>query len=79
MGASPGRGATARAQAQLREAFVFTGACVMPLPELLVGAAAAHFDVDGNLTDPALRGSLVELLEALRAWTVRIDLRRAAA
>ena len=79
MGASPGRGATARAQAQLREAFVFTGACVMPLPELLVAAAAAHFDVDGNLTDPALRGSLVELLEALRAWTVRIDLRRAAA
>ena len=32
MGASPGRGSTARAQAQLRDAFVFTGACVMPLP-----------------------------------------------
>ena len=37
MGASPGTGSTARAQAQLRETFVFTGACVMPLPELLVG------------------------------------------
>ena len=35
MGASPGTGSTARAQAQLRETFVFTGACVMPLPELL--------------------------------------------
>ena len=35
LGASPGRGSTARAQAQLRETFVFTGACVMPQPELL--------------------------------------------
>jgi len=79
MGASPGRGSTARAQAQLREAFVFTGACVMPLPELMVGAAGEHFDQDGNLTDPAVRASIVELVEALRAWTLRIDLGRAAA
>jgi chromate reductase, NAD(P)H dehydrogenase (quinone) len=79
MGASPGRGSTARAQAQLRDAFVFTGACVMPQPELLVGAAGGHFDDDGNVTDPALRASLVELVEALRAWTLRIDPRRAAA
>jgi chromate reductase len=79
VGASPGNGSTARAQAQLRDAFVFTGACVMPQPELLIGAAASHFDEDGNLTDPALRASLLELMEALRAWTVRIDLGRAAA
>ena len=78
IGASPGTGSTARAQAQLRESFVFTGACVMPLPELLVGAAASHFDGDGNLTDLATIASLVELLEALRAWTLRIDLGRAA-
>ncbi len=79
MGASPGRGTTARAQAQLREAFVFTGACVMPQPELLVGTAGEHFDDDGNLTDPALRASLVELVETLRVWTRRIDLDRVAA
>ncbi len=79
MGASPGLGSTARAQAQLRDAFVFTGACVMPLPELLVGSAGEHFDTDGNLTDPALRASLEGLIDALRAWTVRIDLRREAA
>jgi chromate reductase len=79
MGASPGRGSTARAQAQLRDAFVFTGACVMPLPELLVGGAASHFDHDGNVVDPQLRSSLVQLLEALRDWTRRIDVRRAAA
>ena len=79
MGASPGRGSTARAQAQLREAFVFTGACVMPLPELMVGAAGGRFDQDGNLIDSAVRESLGELLEALRAWTRRIDVHRAAA
>ena len=79
MGASPGSGSTARAQAQLRDAFVFTGACVMPLPELLVGAAGTHFDPDGNVTDPELRASLVELVEALREWALRIDSRRAAA
>lgn len=77
-GASPGTGSTARAQAQLRETFVFTGACVMPQPELLIGAAASHFDDGGNLTDPELRASLVELTEALRAWTVRLRLKEAA-
>ena len=78
MGASPGRGATARAQTQLRDAFVFTGACVMPLPELLVGAAASHFDADGNLTDPEIRSGLAELLDALEAWTLRVRIREAA-
>ncbi len=51
----------------------------MPLPELMVGAAGEHFDADGNLRDPAVRASLGELLEALRTWTLRIDIRRAAA
>ena len=78
MGASPGRGSTARAQAQLREAAVFTGACVMPLPELLVSSAAAHFDHDGNLVDPETLAGLVELVTALRAWTIRLRLDVAA-
>jgi chromate reductase, NAD(P)H dehydrogenase (quinone) len=77
-GASTGTGSTARAQAQLREAFVLTGACVMPLPELLIGAAASRFDDDGNLTDSEVRASLVELLEALRAWAVRLRLKEVA-
>jgi chromate reductase len=78
MGASPGRGSTARAQAQLRDAFVFTGACVMPLPELLIGSAAAHFDENGNLVDLELRASLIELVAALRVWAGRLDLHAAA-
>jgi hypothetical protein len=51
----------------------------MPLPELLVGGAASHFDADGNVTDPELRASMVALIRALAEWTVRIDVRRAAA
>ena len=77
-GASPGTGSTARAQAQLRETFVFTGACVMPQPELMVGAAASHFDDDGNLIDPEIQASLVELVAALRSWTDRLRLAEAA-
>jgi chromate reductase len=72
MGASPGNGSTARAQAQLCETFVFTGACVMPLPEVLVGAAAHLFDRDGNLTDEGVRESIAELVDALRIWTIRL-------
>ena len=72
MGASPGRGSTARAQAQLRDTFVFTGACVMPQPELLVGAAASLFDDDGDLVDEKVRKLIGELLEALRGWTIRL-------
>jgi chromate reductase len=79
MGASPGRGATARAQAQLRDAFVFTGACVMPLPEVLVSHAASLLDDDGNVTDGDLRERIAALVDALRAWAVRIDVRRTAA
>jgi chromate reductase, NAD(P)H dehydrogenase (quinone) len=79
MGASPGRGSTARAQSQLRDTFVFAGACVMPLPELLVGGAASHFDHTGDVTDPALRDSILELVEALAAWSRRLDLHQDAA
>jgi chromate reductase len=77
-GASPGRGSTARAQAQLRETFVFTGACVMPQPELLVSSAAHLFDHDGNVVDAALRESIRGLVGALRDWTFRIQMPRAA-
>lgn len=78
MGASPGRGATARAQAQLRETFVFTGACVMPQPELLIGGATALFDDDGDLVDRATGDYVSGLVLALQAWTIRLDPRVAA-
>ena len=58
---------------------MFTGACVMPLPEFMVGGVTGHFDQEGNLINSALRASLVDLMEALRAWTARIDVHREAA
>jgi chromate reductase len=79
MGASPGLGATARAQAQLRDMFVFTGASVMPVPELLGGAAGTHFSGDGDVTDPELRASIVELVRALDRWARRLRVRGEAA
>ena len=78
MGASSGRGSSARAQAQLRESFVFTGACVMPQPEVLVGQAASLFDADGELIDATTRDAVAELVAALVAWTDRLRLEPAA-
>jgi chromate reductase, NAD(P)H dehydrogenase (quinone) len=78
LGASSGPGATARAQANLREAFVFVGAVVMPLPEVLVARATDHFDANGNLTDPEIGASILELIHALALWTARVSGDRAA-
>jgi len=44
IGASPGRTGTARAQSQLRQAFVFTNTYAMTQPEVLVAHAHEKFD-----------------------------------
>jgi hypothetical protein len=51
---------------------------VLPLPEVLVGSAASHFDGDGNLLDPDIRALVVRLVEALADWTDRLRRRDAA-
>lgn len=72
MGASPGRGGTARAQAQLRDGLSYTNGFVLPLPEVLVPLAGEKFDDDGNLTDPRTEVEIRDLLVALAAWTRRL-------
>lgn len=72
MGASTGRGATARAQAQLRDGLAFANAFVLPLPEVLVDFALDKFDEDGNLSDDGTSGEVRDLLVALAAWTRRL-------
>jgi chromate reductase len=72
MGASPGRGGTARAQAQLRDGLTFTGSLVLPLPELLVPLAGDKFDERGDLIDEATRTEIRDVLVALAAWTRRL-------
>ena len=72
MGVSPGPGAAARAQQQVRDALVYTGGCVLPEPELLIGGALGKFDDRGDVTDPKLRDQVVEVAAALRDWAERI-------
>lgn len=72
MGASPGRGGTARAQAHLRDGLAYTNGYVLPLPEVLVPLAAEKFDADGNLVDPETRTEVRDLLVALASWTRRL-------
>jgi chromate reductase len=72
MGASTGRGGTARAQAHLRDGLAYTNGYVLPLPEVLVDLARAKFDADGNLTDDETRSEVRDLLVSLAAWTRRM-------
>ncbi len=69
MGASPGMTGTARAQPQLRQAFVFTETYALLKPEVLVARAHEKFDAAGRLTDEETRKWVRALLEALVAWT----------
>jgi len=72
MGASSGRGATARAQAHLRDGLAYTNGLVLPLPEVLVDFARDKFDEAGDLTDEETMGEVRDLLVALAAWTRRL-------
>jgi chromate reductase len=72
MGASTGRGGTARAQAHLRDGLAYTNGLVLPLPEVLVDLGAGKFDGDGNLLDEGTRDEVRDLLVSLAAWTRRM-------
>jgi chromate reductase len=65
MGASTGRGGTARAQEQLRSALEHSRARVLEQPEVLVPEAYMAFDGEGRLVDQTAREDLSELLAAL--------------
>jgi chromate reductase len=65
MGASTGRGGTARAQEQLRAALEFSRAAVLEQPEVLVPEAFMRFDEQGELVDGGIRAELAELLDTL--------------
>jgi chromate reductase len=63
MGASPGMTGTARAQSQLRQAFVSTNTYVLLQPEVLVARAHEKFDADGQLVHQATRDVLATFLQ----------------
>ncbi|HWI20839.1 MAG TPA: NADPH-dependent FMN reductase [Vicinamibacterales bacterium] len=62
MGASPGFTGTARAQSQLRQAFVFTNTYALLQPEVLVARAHEKFDAEGRLTDQSTRDFVATFL-----------------
>jgi chromate reductase len=66
LGASTGMLGSVRAQAHLRDIFVFFDAPVVNKPEVFIGAAASKFAADGTLTDEPTRAILGALLQALR-------------
>jgi chromate reductase len=72
MGASTGRGGTARAQAHLRDGLAYTNGFVLPLPEVLVDFASEKFGEDGSLTDDETQGEVRDLLVSLATWTRRL-------
>lgn len=72
MGASTGRGGTARAQAHLRDGLAYTNGFVLPLPEVLVDFASDKFDEDGNLTDEETQREVRDLLVSLATWSRRL-------
>jgi chromate reductase, NAD(P)H dehydrogenase (quinone) len=71
MGATPGRHATVRAQAQLRGLLSHTGAYVLPKPEVAFARAEELFSA-GRLTDPAARDRVATALAAFVAFAARL-------
>jgi chromate reductase, NAD(P)H dehydrogenase (quinone) len=63
IGASPGTTGTARAQSQLRQAFVFTNTYALLQPEVLVARAHEKFDADSHLVHEATRDFLAAFLQ----------------
>ncbi len=72
MGATIGISGTARAQAALRQSFVFNDSYCMAQPEVLVTNCADRFDTHGNLTDENTRQHVRKALVALVEWARRM-------
>ncbi|MEP6993034.1 MAG: NADPH-dependent FMN reductase [Acidobacteriota bacterium] len=70
MGATPGIGATIRAQLALRQALDMDSH-VMPRPEVLIAKAGERFDAAGRLTDEPTRQHLTRFLAEFEQWVRR--------
>lgn len=73
MGATISTIGTARAQYDLRKMFVFLNVFALNQPEVMIASAQDRFDEHGNLTDETTRGFIRQQLEALIAWTQRLE------
>ncbi|MFC5435545.1 NADPH-dependent FMN reductase [Rhodanobacter umsongensis] len=71
-GASAGPWGTRLAQASLRQVLHTCGALVMPAPTLFIANAAARFDENAALVDPATAESLQRFVLAFEQWMARV-------
>jgi len=70
IGATPGSGATIRAQLALRQS-LNAAAYLMGKPEVLIARASERFDAAGRLTDEPTRRHLERFLTAFADWIRR--------
>ncbi len=73
MGASIGMLGTGRAQYHLRQSCVFVNMIPLNRPEVMVSFADEKIDTGGTITDEHTRDKVRELVEALVAWTRRLQ------
>jgi chromate reductase len=73
MGASSGMGGTMRAQYHLRQTAVFLDMHPLNRPEVFVRNAQTVFDDAGKLVDEPTRAHVRQFVEALAAWTRRLQ------
>ncbi len=73
MGASQGSFGTVRAQMHLRQVCVYTNMLPVNRPQVLVARAQRKFDEAGRLQDQKTRGFVRQQMEALIAWTRRVQ------
>jgi chromate reductase len=73
MSASTGRLGGARAQYHLRQTFVFLNMHPINRPEVMLSQAADNVDANGKLTKEQTRTLIRNLIEALVAWTNRLN------
>jgi chromate reductase len=76
MGASIGMLGTARAQYHLRQTFIFLQMHPVNLPEVMIPFAHQKFDENGNLNDDFSKKVIADLLQALVAWTKKLNASR---
>lgn len=72
MGAAGGMGSS-RAQYHLRQVCVYTDMHPLNKPEVFSNAFSSSFDESGDLVDPKIIQLITDQLQALAAWTRRLN------
>ncbi len=75
MSASIGRFGGARAQYHLRQSFIFLDMHPVNRPEIMLSDAAHNVDTEGKLTNEQTRQLIVQLLESLVNWTLKVKVK----